>query len=135
MPIEQLQAEWPDGEVFTTYNEASFNHLLIRHVSLTAALMLVQLIFNTSPLMTALLAEVLLGAPPPPKLLPTLLLTIAGTGGWPVLVKVPPCMACQAQGLKYALSKGLRLCSNNMASFYTTEGLCPWHCMVSDPKP
>ena len=39
-----------------------------------------QLIFNTSPLVTALLAEVLLGAPPPPKLLPTLLLTIAGTG-------------------------------------------------------
>lgn len=65
----------------------------------------VQLIFNTSPLMTALLAEVLLGAPPPPKLLPTLLLTIAGTGGWHVLVTVPSCMACQVQGLKFALPR------------------------------
>jgi drug/metabolite transporter (DMT)-like permease len=40
----------------------------------------VQLIFNTSPLMTSLLASALLGAEPPLRLLPTLLLTIAGTG-------------------------------------------------------
>ena len=39
-----------------------------------------QLIFNTSPLMTALLASALMGAEPPLRLLPTLLLTIAGTG-------------------------------------------------------
>ena len=44
------------------------------------SLMHAQLIFNTSPLMTALLASALLDAPPPLRLLPTLLLTIAGTG-------------------------------------------------------
>ena len=45
-----------------------------------------QLIFNTSPLMTAMLASALLDAPPPLRLLPTLLLTIAGTGAplWPL---------------------------------------------------